>query len=73
MTDATPKLTWSTDKPTQEGWWWMRQPKTSASVVRAQHLRAFGGRLCVFGWGAVEDFTNMTEWAGPIPLPEEPV
>ncbi len=69
-------LHWTTQPPTQQGWWWHRTGKPAA-----------GGRLprgiprVIEVWSAAGDYwaneleypvrTLGGDWAGPIPEPEE--
>lgn len=68
-------LIWTSDKPTQEGWYWLLYRDT-AVVSQVKPFRAFGGRLCshhpIFAnIVPVEEIRNEL-WAGPIPYPVEP-
>lgn len=69
------ELTWRSESPQEEGWWWLVEDGAPA-VVPVYRYRAFGDRLCTFigtRYGAVDDFPAIARWAGPIPLPSEPL
>lgn len=58
-------LNWTKERPTKEGWYWLKWPGGDVEVVRltvfytdAEHT----DRLSVLD--------NRTVWAGPIPMPK---
>ena len=67
-------LVWTTDKPTVPGWYWWRvsfgRTPTTLFISR-DHIHEND----VFTAGALVMFLREVpgEWAGPVPLPEEPV
>lgn len=74
MSDA---LRWTTDTPTEQGWYWMRGKNVEPEVCdiyEAQYARCLyiarsnGVMVKLSGFVAIYD----VEFAGPIPMPEEP-
>lgn len=60
-------MIWTTDKPTKAGWYWHRQSPHPPEIVLVYidytgNLSAFGERL---------EWITDSQWAGPIPEPEE--
>ena len=73
-------MTWSTDKPTQPGWYWYRGNDYFDEDVIVE-VKDSIGELCVFHYRfiaqgedevcpePIESFRG--QWAGPIPMPED--
>lgn len=71
-------MSWTTEKPTEPGWYWVRydyangtyDPATLAEVVRHIRDRIF---LVNDGWAYIEDDDGRIQYqfAGPIPGPKE--
>ena len=64
---------WTKEKPTEPGFWFYRRDSSGVGIILVGHD---GEDLCVMSGGKccpVTDFGNgvLTEWAGPIPEPEE--
>ncbi len=76
MSDA---LRWTTDIPTEPGWYWMRSSKLRPEVCHVYESQ-FGRGLSVARvyHDEIETLSEFVlcrrnvEWAGPIPMPEEP-
>lgn len=73
-----PPLTYTTEPPTQPGWYWMRLPWNAGSrrLLRVQVCHDRSGALQVYYSGAMLDlrpdtFPAGTQWSGPIPQPGE--
>ena len=60
--DGKRALTWTREKPTEPGWYWLKVGSGNGTIMR---VSAFDIRDARFGT-AVE-----FEWAGPIPEPEQ--
>jgi hypothetical protein len=64
-------MTWTKDKPTVPGWYWYRNPH---GFVWVENIDEKDGELCAVSTAGVmylvENYPG--EWAGPLPLPEEP-
>lgn len=60
MTD----LVWSTEKPTEKGWYWWRREGWSERIT---YVTVHDG--CWFEHLSLP--LNQCEWAGPIPRPKE--
>ena len=58
---------WTKENPTQ-GWYWMRKPNTLEIVYVQCGLYVMGR---IGGRSLTDEYFNDTEWAGPIPEPEE--
>lgn len=64
-------LKWSKELPEDVGWYWKRRPDHFAPhkwEIAIDYVRDYAGKLCIANW----EISNVYEWAGPIPLPEEP-
>lgn len=68
-------MKWTTDKPTQPGWYWIKDG--SAARIVELEIGTFDGVYVAWVWQVgsraqipLERF-NCGEWAGPIPEPEE--
>jgi len=64
-------FTWTTDPPTDEGWYWAKDlreyyEKEKPYIV---YLRWFDDQLCQMNWPIR---TELMLWAGPISEPETP-
>ncbi len=76
MPDA---LLWTTDTPTEPGWYWVRSTKIKPEVCRV-YVSQIGKGLCVARayHDEIETLSEFlfcrhnVEWAGPIRMPEEP-
>lgn len=75
-------MTWTTNKPTQPGWyWWRRYKKTKAYKVEVRKRRGVlrGDQWLEVWWNGeiVARFDSPVpgpvpgDWAGPIPEPTE--
>lgn len=65
-------LRWSTEKPTEEGWYWMRcHPYGGSLLIVWVFARPDGKKLGYMNISyKYEDFSDEgCEWAGPIPTP----
>lgn len=69
-------MKWTTEPPTQTGWYWMGN-STGNAVVQVKHRKENGGYFSVV-CGAVELDVNLWKatgkemyWAGPIEEPED--
>lgn len=64
------KLTWTTEKPTEAGWYWYKTPNHQRAVIgylRSSLHWELGDQLHL----SHPAFDGST-WSGPIPAPEEP-
>ncbi len=74
--NALPRaLTWTTEPPTVEGWYWCRLSRLNMSRC----VEVYGARDQLMFGSKRDDYTPQTpvtregfEWAGPIPEPKEP-
>lgn len=66
-----PNLTWTRDRPTVPGWYWMRtQSGAFEEIVEVFRRR---GDLYVSEPDDLYPLSGYAgEWAGPLPHPEEP-
>lgn len=68
-------MTWTTDKPTEEGHYWMRfvidERRSAPRALRV--LRLQEGLRVQLGtsYEPVDWWDSDVEWAGPIPVPAE--
>lgn len=67
-------LYWTTEKPTREGWYWIRHPELSARVVKVHFTGPnINGRAYMthdymhHGWCTGKEI--IFEYAGPVPEP----
>ena len=71
-----PALTWTTETPTEPGWYWWQESAQAPEAVFVLHYDNQSGPL-VFRdpvdrvWQFVQRQSGI-QWAGPIPLPGEP-
>lgn len=66
-----PNLTWTRERPTVPGWWWVRSRYGKRVTQTIMCVKAWeDGRLYIYAGKPVE--RHDAEWAGPIPQPEEP-
>jgi hypothetical protein len=72
------KLTWTTEKPSEPGWYWCRSaPGCKHGYVPAIYEvhdcpgTAHEGRLRVGRFAWMDELKDCL-WSGPIPTPEEP-
>lgn len=74
MKKASKPLIWTKKLPSEAGrYWYRREGGHDIALVYMD-----GVRLVVYRAGSAEsipvaEFGNGVEWAGPIPMPEEPV
>jgi hypothetical protein len=71
----TTALTWRTEKPTKEGWyWWRETPQSEAFVIKVNISEFDPKRNSVSFSGtdgdALLDEWTVGQWAGPLDLPE---
>ena len=59
-------MKWTTDKPTEPGWYWI---KTPTGISANGYVDYFDGEL--IGLTRPEEFPSSTKWAGPIEEPPE--
>lgn len=74
--EAMTNLTWTTEKPTQPGWYWWRVTKDDRErrivhVWFSDRIDPTMPRLIVDGVGDRYDLADC-QWAGPLLPPEEP-
>ena len=63
------KLKWTKDKPTKEGYYWLKEDKTESEIVLIQEL--FDGLwIWIQRDEDVYALPEDAEWAGPIEEPE---
>lgn len=64
-------MTWTTEKPTEPGWYWYRAREHKMWV--AEVIKTHTGLRIHFEWGwqNLESVNRTSEFAGPIPMPEE--
>jgi hypothetical protein len=62
-------LTWSTETPTEPGFYWHRYPGKRGDVFKVERDH---GCLIVLPYGYDTREWEGSEWAGPIPEPGEP-
>jgi len=59
-------MKWSTDSPTEAGWYWfLNTNRDDAPTIK--YIRWYAGGLCETNW-AIQIGPGI-KWAGPIPLP----
>lgn len=67
-------MQWTTEQPTKPGWYWMRDtgPRRvrMGEQRRIVYVRNYVGALCIDNWQIPD---SDTEWAGPLPEPEEDI
>lgn len=70
--DILARLQWTTEAPTQEGWYWAildgRRVIVEAFYMTVDKLGHLQFRT---GWNSIDE-SNVTHWIGPIPYPEKP-
>jgi hypothetical protein len=65
--DILAKLDWTTDPPTEEGWYWVQRiGNDSIEIVQFWNI---GGTFQTTDFEGVNGFTH---WLGPLPVPEIP-
>ena len=74
LLEAVVRLRYSTETPTETGWWWQRD---CHRTERCLLVHKFRGKLCLEGFNMMGGRTytpikedRTTEWAGPIQKPE---
>lgn len=68
-------LDWTTEPPTQEGWYWVRWTARHRDVIIVQVLQSAEGEgLVAWVGGADKPFalSYFHPWLGPLPEPEPP-
>lgn len=76
------ELRWTTELPTEAGWYWLRNHVEGDAYVIHMQFEFNGGPLGHFhrGWQGASLFRDVKrlqiedperQWAGPIPLPSE--
>jgi hypothetical protein len=66
------KLTWTTEKPTEAGTYWLRSPGCKRRLFELRLGVCDGAVALMDEDGATLNFYEDCEFAGPIPAPEEP-
>lgn len=65
-------MKWTKDQPTKPGWYWIRNAGQRKEYIgeerRVVCVRDYVGKLCIENWEIPD---KDTEWAGPVPEPEE--
>jgi hypothetical protein len=62
-------MTWTTNLPKEPGWYWWRSSRQEPAPVKLFQMS--NGDLYSKAGLRVHEF-SLGQWAGPIPLPEEP-
>jgi len=62
-------MTWTRGQPTTTGWYWKRN--TQFRIVEIVQVRRYAGKLAVHNTHLDSCIFFHTEWAGPIPEPNE--
>lgn len=73
VADRQRELTWTTEKPTQAGWYWFRNVKRQDyKEPQIVYLRDYAGEIAI-GNSTLKGFTLFEEgeWAGPLLEPKE--
>ena len=60
-------LNWTTEPPTQEGWYWATEDGGRPEVVMYN-----GSSVYVRGYEVPLNPKDFTYWLGPLPIPEPP-
>lgn len=70
-----PYLVWRDEPPDKEGWWWWEQPDDGEQWIVYVYAKVSRGHPLFFffdfGEVAVEKVGGC--WAGPLPVPTDPV
>ena len=63
---------WKSEKPTQEGWYWAITDG-GCVIVEAFYMTVdkLGHLQFRTGWNSIDE-SNVTQWLGPLPVPERP-
>lgn len=72
LTIKTASPTWTTDKPTKEGWYWYRENGQAAVIVQCYSIDPIEGPM-LWEFGLEQDFHGVNspgEWFGPLEIPE---
>ncbi len=63
-------LEWTTEAPTQEGWYWVKR-EDKKEIVQVYKLDG-----SFYAWTTMDerdhDLNEFTMWLGPLPVPEKP-
>lgn len=59
-------LEWTTNQPTQEGWYWAKHEDYGKSIVMV--IKGEGSVAC----DLLLSLEGFTHWLGPLPEPEAP-
>lgn len=65
-------MTWTTEKPTKEGYYWYREKGQVAAIVQCYSIDPIEGPM-LWEAGCEQDFHAVNspgEWFGPIEVPE---
>jgi len=67
-------MRWTSDKPTEPGWYWKRQIRYKFPrivMIEVKRFKTSPKSLYIY---AAKEISRVVgaEWAGPIPKPEEP-
>lgn len=71
-------LQWTTEPPTEEGWYWVKNKYTGAHdiepvyLVKVTHIENQVVWSIEINGGSGEDFSYFSHWLGPLPVPEPP-
>lgn len=64
-------MQWTTEKPTEPGWYWWRLDERKSPIVFLRCGDNFHTVIDLYdGWDGTSP--DGGEWSGPIPEPEEP-
>ena len=66
-------MRWTSERPTVQGWYWRRDADDAPIFINEVYEDTDDG-LCVdYGSGTTKliAWCNTTQWAGPIPEPED--
>lgn len=66
-------LQWTTEKPTEAGWYWRQQGHCKPVIVKVTDRNLGHGEKCLAVDGETREYflTCNAQWAGPIPMPKE--
>ena len=65
-------MKWTTDAPTEDGWYWLSRKRGDLRPRIARVYRHFKGYIAISEWPLDQrDVTTLDYiWAGPLPEPE---
>jgi hypothetical protein len=68
-------LKWTTEAPTQKGWYWAFDETDRKSGVLMLNVDNDGIGYHLVAWDAdiPTNISSYTHWLGPLPVPESPV